>query len=355
MSMREIMLVGSVPLKPASKVFDCVCNHGLAPLMKRVPDGEQAGWASGMTRHGNNPAFELAEQLMLTTRQSTFFADHAWPLYRLKKGLSPTDVDPGPLNVAESAIESYREFKRFKAEGKFAKEARFCVTLAGPGTSFGLVDMPHEDLFPLVERAFKTEIATICDAIPHSELSIQLDLAGEVEIEELRRRPQAFDMPAFRKTERNWPFKETVESIARICAAIPNDVELGFHLCAIWHIDQSQGQDLNVHVDWTNALSKTIERPIGYIHMPTTLDYDERDFEPLRRLRLKDGEKLFLGIVHAEDGAKGAARRVKAAALHFADFGVAAFCGLAQPSREEYLKPHSVDEIMEMHLAAARA
>ncbi len=86
---------------------------------------------------------------------------------------------------------------------------------------------------------------------------------------------------------------------------------------------------------------------------PSRPPYTEKDFEPLTRLQLKPETRLFLGLVHAEDGVEGAERRVRAAARHYPDFGVAAFCGLAQPSREEYQHPHSVDEIMDMHYAAA--
>lgn len=353
MSRREVMLVGGVPLKPATTVFECIHRHHLAPLMQRIPDGEQAGWAAGFWRFTDNPSFEIADSLMMTTRETTFFADNPWPLFRLKEGISPAEVDVGPLGVAESAITSWSEFKQFKSDGKFEPETRFCVTLAGPGSSFGFVDMPHQDLYPLVEDAFRKEIGLVLDAIPHNELAIQLDLAGEVELEELRRRPDDFDMPLYRKTEPNWPMDECISMIANIANSIPEEVELGFHLCAIWHIDQSQGQDLNVHVDWCNELSRKITRPIGYIHVPTTLDYTEEDFLPLERLNLKTGTKLFIGLVHAEDGAEGAQNRVKAAAAHYRDFGIASFCGLTNQSLKEYQNPHSVDEIMDMHLAAA--
>jgi len=354
MSDREIMLVGSVPLKPASAVFDCVCRHHMTANMRRLPDGEQAGWASGMTRHANNPALESFTSLPVTTRSTTFF-DHPMPLFRLKPGHVASDVAIAPLGVLDSALNSYQEFKAFKAQGKFAPETRFVVTLAGPGTSFGTVLMPTHDLFPIIAKAFKQEIRQVLDRIPHADLAIQLDLAGEVEIEEYRRRPRDFDLPIFERTQDIWPFEGSTDLVADIAAVIPDDVELGFHLCALWHIDQSQGQDLNVHVDWANTLSRKITRPIQYIHMPTTFDYTEQDFAPLQRLTLKPGTRLFLGVVHAEDGAEGARRRVSAARKIYPDFGVAAFCGLAQPSREEYRHAHSVDEIMDMHVAAAKA
>jgi hypothetical protein len=162
-------------------------------------------------------------------------------------------------------------------------------------------------------------------------------------------------MPVFAETEKNWPFKETVAMISEIADAVPETAELGFHLCAIYHIDESQGQDLNVHVDFSNALANTVRRHINYIHMPTTPDYETANFEPLRALRLDPRTKIYLGLIHVEDGVKGAVRRARAAAEVRSDFGVAAFCGLAQPSRAEFANPHTIDNIFEIHREVAEA
>lgn len=348
---REIMLVGSVPLKPASAVFEAVSRHDLAPLMKRIPDGEQAGWDKGMFSLYELDVFEISRRKRMTLRPSTFFADLEVPYVRLKAGLKPEDVHVESLGIAENAERSFAEFRKSKAEGLIPAEARFCVTIAGPGTMFGPVELPAADLFPLAERAFKTELAKVLNAIPHDELAIQLDLAVEAEIEEYRRRPEAFELPAF--ADMDWTLEDTSNAIANIANTIPEEVELGFHLCAIYHIDESQGQDLAVHVDLSNALSEKISRPIGYIHLPTVPTHDEADFAALRQLRLHPETRLFLGVIHAELGEEGAERLIRAAAKSYPDFGIAAFCGLRQPSRREFENPHTVDEILEMHRHAA--
>ena len=57
-SFRPVLLVGSVPLKPASEVFR-VATHYLAEVMTRFPDGEQVGWLPGVwQRMAQNPALE---------------------------------------------------------------------------------------------------------------------------------------------------------------------------------------------------------------------------------------------------------------------------------------------------------
>lgn len=349
MESREVMLVGSVPLKPASSVFDCICRHNLAPLMKRIPDGEQRGWG-GDSLFVEHSAFEpFGPKRKLTLRPTTFFDQMEPQLLRLKPGLAAQALEIGEFGIARNAKGSYAAFKAFKKEGKFTPGTRFCVTFGGPGTKFAHIAMPPKDLYPLIEKSFRAEIARVLEVVPRDELAIQLDLAGEVELEEYRRRPQDFQMPIFEASHEYRKMDGAVGLIANIASAVPGEIELGFHLCAIYHIDESQGQDLNVHVDWANALAERIKRQINYIHIPTVPDHNEKDFETLKRLRLHPETKLFLGLIHLQDGIGGARHRIRAAAASRPDFGIAAFCGLNQPSRQEYMHPHSVDEIFEIH------
>lgn len=41
------------------------------------------------------------------------------------------------------------------------------------------------------------EIMLIVDGVPHEELAFQFDLAAELESEDIRRRPDALEMPIF--------------------------------------------------------------------------------------------------------------------------------------------------------------
>lgn len=54
---REVLLVGSVPLRPVSKVFETVARH-LGDLAPRIPDGEMMGWLRSIWRsHAENQPY----------------------------------------------------------------------------------------------------------------------------------------------------------------------------------------------------------------------------------------------------------------------------------------------------------
>jgi hypothetical protein len=265
--------VGSVPLTPASEVFRRTADY-LSGLVTRFPDGEQVGWLPGVwQRMAQNQALEPTRKVALVgARDSTdFFKALEIQFYRIKPILKKQSLTLGPYGIAENAIASYRQFKLMKDANQIPSDARFQATVPGPLDCAFVVELPKDELFPLAEAATTQEIAAIVEAIPASDLTIQIDLAYEVELEEYRRRPQEFDMPVYEGVD--WTLQDQATIIANISNRIPPQVELGFHLCSIWHIDQSKGQDNNVHVDWCNALSRKIARPIGSICLrrPSTM------------------------------------------------------------------------------------
>ena len=344
MSLREILLTGSVPLKPAARVFEVVSTCA-GDAMRRMPDGEQSGWVEGVRKAlARNDAFEPGSVSRIGT-QPTF--TRPIQMLRLKPGRAAHEVELGELGFARNAIESYRTFRELRAQGTIKAGTRFQATVAGPATTGGTLEMPEDQMLPLVERALSNEIRRIVEAVPAQELTIQLDLAVEVEKEEYRRRPQAFDTPIF--GIRQLSFEGTTDSVARLANAVPPEVELGFHLCALWHVDKGGGQDLRVHVDYANALVRKIRRPIGYFHLPTTPEYAEKDFAPLRDLHLGAGTRLFLGLIHAADGLEGARRRLEAAQSVVGDFGIGHFCGLAQWGAG----PDTVEPMLRLHRETA--
>lgn len=350
---RSVLLVGSVPLKPASEVFRASAEH-LAGVVTRFPDGEQVGWLPGVwLRMSQNPALAPTRQVSLVgARDSTeFFRKLAIQCYRVKPEFMKPGLTLGPYGIAKNAVSSYRQFRQLKDSGKLPIGARFQATVPGPLDCAFVIEIPKRELFSLAEEATAREVAAIAAAIPEKDLTIQIDLAYEVELEEYRRRSQDFNMPVYEGVD--WTLEEQATLVANICNRIPPDIELGFHLCSIWHIDQSKGQDNEVHVDWCNALSQKISRPIGYFHMPTIPEHDVADFAPLRRLELHPETELYLGVIHLDDGIEGAKRRVAAAATAVKNFGVSAFCGLAQPSRQEAELPHTLEEIFELHRQVA--
>ena len=344
MALREVLLTGSVPLKPASAVFENVSRY-LGDVVRRMPDGEQLGWIQAIPpRIAKNEAFEPGR----ITRAGTvaMFANNR-QTYRLKAGRRSMEVELGPLGFAENILDAYAQFHRMKQAGVIQPGVRLQATVAGPASAGHVIDLPQSELLPMMERHLAREIDAIVSGIPANDLAIQLDLAVEVEKEEFDRRPDAFDTPSL--ALKDLTMEETASSTARLADRVPRDVELGIHLCALWHVDRGGGQDLNVHVDYANLLARKIRRQIDYLHLPTTPEFSQPDFEPLRRLALHQGTKLFIGLLHAVDGLEGAKRRMTAARAVRRDFGVSHFCGLSQWGAG----PETVAPMLELHHATA--
>jgi hypothetical protein len=321
---RELLLVGSVPLRPATRVFETLAER-LGGLLPRVPDGDQHGWVmAAVQSFFENPALEQHRRVELSPGGITV------PIFRLKDGVDPADVVLGPYGFAEEAIASYQEFKRLRAEGLFAEGVRFQVTMPGPGTSAYFVELPPDILLPLAREALDREIQGLLAGIPADDLAIQLDVAMEAEHEEWRRRPSDFETPIHEVFD--WTLEQMADSVAWLADRVPEEVELGFHICTVWHHYQEAGQDNATVVDEINAIASRVSRRIDYLHMPTIPEHDVEDFAPLRDLQLDPATTFYLGVIHAEDGLEGALRRIEAAKTARSDFGVASFCGLGIPA-----------------------
>jgi len=133
----------------------------------------------------------------------------------------------------------------------------------------------------------------------------------------------------------------------RLCAGLPEDVELGVHLCygdfAGRHFVEPR--DAEKMVEFANALAKTIAHPLAWVHMPVPVDRTDDAFHrPFGKLSLPKGCELFLGVVHAKDGAEGAKARIAAARRHAPAFGIATECGMARARSEE-----TVRKLLQIH------
>ena len=134
---------------------------------------------------------------------------------------------------------------------------------------------------------------------------------------------------------------EVLERIAALCAAVPSDLELGFHLCygdfGAKHFIEPQ--DTAKLVEMANALTKRIGHPVSYIHMPVpAARSDHAYFRPLGDLQLGSATKLYLGLVHASDGADGTRKRIAAAQRYVRRFGIASECGMARARTPEVVR-----------------
>jgi methionine synthase II (cobalamin-independent) len=337
----RVHLVGSVGLDSVPEVFRTV-GRTLGRRLRRVPDGEVGGrrlWVSWQYPLFRANAFLAATE---TARPRTGFLE-----LRLADGVRGEDVVFGELGYAREARASYIDFVRAQQRGELPPDARFQVCLPTPFAvvnSFCAVsDAPAIEA--AYERAMLAEIAALAAEIPHDKLCIQWDVCIEMVFwdgQDYRGRTQRTDVSQ----------SEILARMQRICAPVSADVELGIHLCygdfEARHFIEPR--DAGKMVELANALTKAIAHPLAYIHMPVPVERSDEDFfKPLDGLQLAPGTELYLGLVHAKDGAEGTRKRIAAANKHVSRFGIACECGIARARR-----PDLVNTLLAIHAETSR-
>jgi hypothetical protein len=188
------------------------------------------------------------------------------------------------------------------------------------------------------------EVERICKAIPHHDLAIQWDVCIE--------------MVAWDGRWQNTPPFPSMEQVfagnfARLGAAVPEDVELGFHLC-YGDLDAKhfvQPTDATKMVELAHLIARSVPRAITWMHMPVPIDRsDDAFYAPLQNLELAPETELYLGLVHAQDGVEGTLRRIEAAKAYVQDFGIASECGISR-GRD----PNLALEFIKVYAGAAAA
>ena len=128
---------------------------------------------------------------------------------------------------------------------------------------------------------------------------------------------------------------------ARICDPIPDDVELGFHLCygdfgGKHFFDPVTARHL---VDIANAIAANTKHEIAFIHMPVPISRATDDFfSPMREFKLAATTEIYLGLVHAADGVEGTKKRIALAAKYVPHFGIATECGFARARKKDLVR-----------------
>ena len=327
---REVLLVGSVPLGSAEEVF-AACAHALGGQVKRLPDGETGprtnwiAWQRGLL--GANPALKQLPSA------GTF------PVFVL----NPEHRGPvtfASLGYAKAALESHATVRRLREQGRIPAGLRFQVSLPTPlavvaqyieASAQAAVEGPYAD-------RLVAEAREIMSAIPHAELAIQWDVAVEFAV-----------LEGLRRVHFQPVHEGVVERLRGLRAAIPADIEMGFHLC----YGDSGGKhfkepaDTSLLVKIANAISEDSPRPIQWIHMPVPKERDDSAyFAPLKNLKLRPETRLFLGLVHPGDGIEGTRRRMAMAERFVKDFGIATECGFGRRP------PETVPELLRVHAEA---
>ena len=342
--MRNVHLVGSVPLASASEVFETV-SAALGARLKRIPDGEtgeRGDWIVWLEPvFANNPALEKSDEV---------FRLHATAKprirYGLRQGYRAQDVTFDNLFYADIAAKSFAEFSALKRAGKIPAPCRFQVDLVPAHSVIWLFldDDLHALADPIYNAAVKREIDKLCAAIPHRELAIQFDVASAVFA-----RLERNDVSSYGRSK-----AEMQDNFSRILidlgSHVPGDVELMFHFCYgdSNHRHVVEPTDMGDMVDLANQLADGIRRSIELVHMPVPRDRsDDAYFEPLTRLKLKPGTQLCLGLVHYTDGIVGTRRRLATAEKYVKNFSIATECGFGRRPRD------TISELLAIHAAAA--
>ncbi|AXH95518.1 hypothetical protein [Ornithinimicrobium avium] len=339
---RGAHLTGSVNFDDAEKTMRTVAGI-LGAHVARIPDGEVGkrfhwimfqpdvlGQADGIERVGGEPI--------------PFGAGlDARPL-RLAEGLDPAELELPPLGYADAARESYAIFTRLREEGTISAGTRFQVSLPTPVAVVGsfFTGDDRTAVEPVYADALLGELEQILEEVSHEDLAIQWDVASEMGILE--------GASGYGTPMQGWWTGDVLEGmVARLAAlvdAVPEDVEVGVHLCygdaGEKHFVEPTDTANLVRV--ANALISAAGRQLTWLHLPVPITRtDEAYYAPLADLA--DVPELYLGLVHREDGPEGARARIAAAAAVLdRDFGVATECGIGRApegTTEGILRTHA--------------
>ena len=318
-----VHLIGSVPLASTEEVFRTLATT-LGDRLSRMPDGETGErrrwiwWQRAMLER--HPAMEIDRATPpIEIRQWDGVVLRRSELFRLRSGVDPDTVD-FPTGYAEAALESWSRFDALRRAGVIAAGTRFQVCLPTPMSSAFMYVSPrsHDDYMRAYERALLAALTAIVTTLPAADLSIQWDICQEVLVFEgyFASRPS--------------DYKERVFALlARLGTAVPVGVELGYHLCYGSPADQHlvMPRDTAILTEIANAIFARARRPVDFLHLPVPRERDDTAyFEPLRELNQPAATRLYLGLIHWNDG-PGDRRRIDAARHTVPNFGIASECG----------------------------
>jgi len=338
----RLLFVGSIPLPSAEEVFRQL-SHEVGPFLTRMPDGETGErtlWIRFQQKMlSEHPAIEPdPTQPPLPVRQSDGTVLRHIELVRLKPDLDPEQVE-FDTGYDRAALASYRTFSALREAGVIPKGIRFQVALPTPMATGLMYVSPagRERYLRAYEHALLNALRNIVTGIPHSDLLIQFDVCQEVLLFEnyFPTRQDDYETPVF-------------EQFGRLGAAVPKDVDLGFHLCYGSPGDQPLLvlKDAGVLARLMSGIAAFVRRPVEFLHIPVPKTADEGFFAPLRSWQRPPETHLYLGLLQFNDDA-GNWSRIRAAQRVVQGFGVGAECGFGRTD------PERVPLILAGHRAAA--
>lgn len=335
-------LVGSINQPTATDTFRIVAAN-LGTELARIPDGEVGERFHWMLFQGQ--VFDATPGLARLPIEPIMHVGFDLRPLTLDSSVAAAELVIGELGYAQAATDSYAAFLALRSEGVIAEGTRFQVCLPSalaPLTTY-IATVDRSSVYPAYEAALQREIAAIAAAIPAADLAIQIDMATEFAyIEGTSLGGGPLDPWFAIDPSRDAIIAGCVRLGASIASAVPDDVELGFHLCYgdVGEKHFVEPTDSEALVAVANGLTAEVTRPITWIHLPVPIDRDDAAyFAPLAELTLAATTTLFLGLVHHEDGVAGATARITAARTVLAaagveEFGIGTECGFGRGPAE---------------------
>ena len=342
-----LLLVGSVPYETSEEVFRR-WGGPLGPYLRGMPDGEvgeRRWWVQRVSYQVFNGHPELETitrpipddgvERLVPQGQTDFWQ------FRIRDGVSGVRFgNPGwRLGFARDAIDSYFVFRTMRDQGVLPKALRFQVCFPSMNSVVRARTFPRpgdvERMRPGYEAMLLAEIATVLRKIPHDDLTLQFDIVQE-----------AIDLYRATPAERPGLMETYLAHIATLCRHVPENVELGLHLCfgTFGGWPMFAPDDLAVAVAFANGAIGLAERRVDYLHLPALDRTDDAFYAPLARLELR-GARLYLGLIHHLESF---AERLAAARRYAPSFGLGAYCGLGRSD------PATLDALLADHFAALR-
>lgn len=357
----DVLLVGGIPLDCAESAFRAAAV-ALGELISRIP-GSEAGdrprwakWQRDLVER--SPVLELdpKEKALFggmsgdaSTSRMRIGGDHGRkgrrypPRFRIRQGVGQDEVRFDRIGHAEETEDSYAVFARLRDEGVIRPGTRLQIAIPTAAAFLnGHIVPPHQ---ALVERPYLNclfdDVARIAGAIPHRDLSIQWDVLAEMA------QWEGICPAHFADVKHG-----VLRRLAQHCNRVPAAVELGLHLCYGGSGERHwmEPDDTANMVALLNGLVPLIERDMNYVHIPVPSDrIDDEYFSPLKHLKLRRGTRIFLGLVHPEDGLEGARERMEVARRFLPQFGISTECSLALRA------PETIPELLRIHAELSSA
>lgn len=332
-----VHLAGSVPLIDAEAVFRTVCAS-VGPYLRRIPDGE-----TGARRRW------LGMLSQILKRHLSFEQDPDEPpfvmkladgrVYReLRRLRVRAGIDPQTIRFetgyAAMAIDSFAIFDRLQRDGVIPKHIKFQISIPSPlAPAYSYISRQHRDAFlEVFTNHLIDEVRQIAMALPNERVAIQWDVLQEILIWEGY-------FP-----DRHDHYKTQIAAIlGRIGEAVPQPIELGYHLCYGSRHDEHlvQPRDAGIIVEIMRETRKHVRRSIQYFHFPVPQDRTDADFfRPFAALSLQKDTELYAGLIHMNDD-EGNRKRLELVRQFIPVTGVASECGWGR------CDPAHVDALLE--------